>query len=147
MEIGKTSSFASCSPGWSYGLFSVAAPNLPPGFKIDSDRSIWFNHTKLNQSYYTESQWNELTLGFDFENVQFSDEYFIEVTELRKDEDYTIYYTNWTRLFLMGIIPTFLLIYFNYKVSFWEEKDQGLPTYVQFCNWSFVTVDKLWGIS
>ena len=101
-------------------LFIIES-NLPHGFELDTkDNSIWFNHTKLNQSYYTESQWTELTQGFDFNNVQYSNEYHIEVTELRKDADYTIYYTNWTSFFLKGIIPTFLLIYFNYKVSFWE---------------------------
>ena len=99
----------------------ITASNLPQGFELDTtDNSIWFNNTKLNQSYYTESQWTELTQGFDFNNVQYSNEYEIQVTELRKDADYTIYYTNWTSFFLKGIIPTFLLIYFNYKVSFWE---------------------------
>ena len=105
--------------------FSIKEPNLPPGFHLDTtDNSIWFNDTKLNQSYYTESQWTELTQGFDFNNVQYSNELRIEVTELRKDADYTIYYTNWTSFFLKGIIPTFLLIYFNYKVSFLGD---GLP--------------------
>ena len=41
----------------------------------------------------------------------------VAVTDLRRDPDYTIYYTNWTRLLIIGIIPMALLIYFNYKVS------------------------------
>ena len=41
----------------------------------------------------------------------------IQVTELRKDPYYTIYYNNWARLIVIGIAPTIMLIYFNYKVS------------------------------
>ena len=42
---------------------------------------------------------------------------FVQVTNLRKHPDYAIFYTTWTRLFIIGIIPTLLLIYFNYKVG------------------------------
>ena len=42
--------------------------------------------------------------------------YSITVTELRQNPDYMIYYIYWTRLVVMGILPTILLIYFNYKV-------------------------------
>ena len=42
---------------------------------------------------------------------------FIGVTELRRNQDYVTYYTNWTRLVLIGIAPTVLLVYFNYKVN------------------------------
>ena len=42
---------------------------------------------------------------------------FIGVTELRQNQDYVMYYTNWTRLVLIGIVPTVLLVYFNYKVN------------------------------
>ena len=41
----------------------------------------------------------------------------IGVTELRRNQDYVTYYTNWTRLVLIGIAPTVLLVYFNYKVN------------------------------
>ena len=41
----------------------------------------------------------------------------IQVTQLRKDPNYTIYYNNWARLSFIGIVPMILLIYFNYKVS------------------------------
>ena len=41
---------------------------------------------------------------------------YLEVTPLRKDPDYAIYYNNWTRLVVLGIIPFAMLVYFNYKV-------------------------------
>ena len=41
----------------------------------------------------------------------------ITVTELRRDPDYAIYYNNWTRLVILGIIPFAMLVYFNYKVN------------------------------
>ena len=43
-------------------------------------------------------------------------EYSITVTALRQNPEYMIYYIYWTRLVVMGILPTILLIYFNYKV-------------------------------
>ena len=42
---------------------------------------------------------------------------WIGVTDLRSNANYMIYYTQWTQLFVKAIIPTVLLIYFNYKVS------------------------------
>ena len=39
-----------------------------------------------------------------------------QVTWLRMHPYYIIYYNNWTRLIAIGILPTVLLIYFNYKV-------------------------------
>ncbi len=39
------------------------------------------------------------------------------MTELRKNPHYAIYYNNWTRLLVLGIIPAAMLIYFNYKVA------------------------------
>ena len=42
--------------------------------------------------------------------------YSITVTALRQNPEYMIYYIYWTRLVVMGILPTILLIYFNYKV-------------------------------
>ena len=41
----------------------------------------------------------------------------LTITDLRNDPTYIIYYTNWTRLFAIGLIPTTMLIYFNYKVG------------------------------
>ena len=43
-------------------------------------------------------------------------EYGIEVTSLRKNPEYTFYYSYWTRLVVMGVLPIILLIYFNYKI-------------------------------
>ena len=41
---------------------------------------------------------------------------FLSVTELRLHPDYTIYYNNWTRLAVLGIIPAVLLVFFNAKI-------------------------------
>ena len=41
---------------------------------------------------------------------------YLEVTPLRKDPDYAIYYNNWTRLAVLGIVPFALLVYFNTKI-------------------------------
>ena len=38
-------------------------------------------------------------------------------TVLRRNPNYAIYYNNWTRLLVLGIIPAGMLIYFNYKES------------------------------
>ena len=40
----------------------------------------------------------------------------LAVTELRKNPDYTIYYSNWTRLLGIGCIPFAMLIWFNLKI-------------------------------
>ena len=62
---------------------------------------------------------NSLTTGVT-EDTNVEDngyyKYSITVTELRQNPDYMIYYIYWTRLVVMGILPTILLIYFNYKV-------------------------------
>ena len=42
---------------------------------------------------------------------------FVATTELRDDPNYIVYYTNWTRLVAIGLVPTVMLIYFNYKVG------------------------------
>ena len=36
---------------------------------------------------------------------------------MRKNPDYAIYYNNWARLFVLGVIPALMLIYLNYKVK------------------------------
>ena len=40
----------------------------------------------------------------------------LAVTELRKNPDYTIYYSNWTRLLGIGCLPFVMLIWFNLKI-------------------------------
>nr|XP_040571530.1 FMRFamide receptor-like isoform X2 [Lepeophtheirus salmonis] len=49
----------------------------------------------------------------------------IRTTELRKNPDYVIYYNNWVRLMVIGIVPFFLLIYFNYKI-YQDVKDRNI---------------------
>lgn len=91
-------------------------PVLPPGFRLDQDGILFLNDTQLNRSLHTEEEWVDLTGGFNVEDITFNVERRIAVTDLRKNPHYTIYYNNWTRLFVIGIIPYLLLIYFNYKV-------------------------------
>merc|ERR1719295_931798 len=43
----------------------------------------------------------------------------IIVTDFRRNHIYAIYYNNWTRLAVLGIIPAAMLIYFNYKI--WKD--------------------------
>ena len=65
-----------------------------------------FNTTSLSPGDYEET--NNDRKGYY--------EYSITVTALRQNPEYMIYYIYWTRLVVMGILPTILLIYFNYKV-------------------------------
>ena len=41
---------------------------------------------------------------------------YIHATGIRKNEHYSIYYNSWGRLIFLGIFPTFLLIFFNFKI-------------------------------
>lgn len=41
----------------------------------------------------------------------------IQVTAMRKNPNYSIYYNSVARLFVLGIIPAAMLIYLNYKVN------------------------------
>ena len=66
-----------------------------------------FNTTSLSPGDYEET--NNDIKGYY--------EYSITVTALRQNPEYMIYYIYWTRLVVMGILPTILLIYFNYKVG------------------------------
>ena len=97
---------------------TVSNPVLPHGYEFDNvTKTLWFNNTMLNQSFYTEAEWLKITGGYNFDEFLYKKIYYIAVTDLRKNPDYHIYYNNWTRLFLIGIIPTVFLIYFNYKVN------------------------------
>ena len=40
----------------------------------------------------------------------------IKVTNLRLDPYYSIYYNNWARLMVLGVIPFVLVVFFNVKV-------------------------------
>lgn len=55
------------------------------------------------------------------------------MTELRKNPFYAIYYNNWTRLIVLGIIPAAMLIYFNYKVNEASQQLGTLQKGVSFC--------------
>ena len=44
------------------------------------------------------------------------DEPFLAVTDLRLNPDYAIYYNNWARLAVLGIIPAVMLVFFNTKI-------------------------------
>ena len=41
---------------------------------------------------------------------------FLAVTDFRLNPDYAIYYNNWTRLAVLGIIPAVMLVFFNTKI-------------------------------
>ena len=40
----------------------------------------------------------------------------LAVTDLRKNPDYAIYYSNWTRFLCIGGLPFVMLIWFNLKI-------------------------------
>ena len=40
----------------------------------------------------------------------------IDITALRKNPYYVIYYHNWARLAVLGILPFVMLVYFNTKI-------------------------------
>ena len=54
----------------------------------------------------------EVTVEFDSSTGQ----YGLYPTDLRVDPDYAIYYNNFTRLAILGIIPVFMLLFFNAKI-------------------------------
>jgi hypothetical protein len=93
---------------------SVIYPKLPSDWSLDFTNGLMFNGSLVNRTHHTDEEWFNMTGGFDFDDISY--EHRIAVTALRKNPDYTIYYNNWTRLFVIGIVPTILLIYFNYKV-------------------------------
>ena len=58
----------------------------------------------------------EAEIRYDSNSTDYPNEPYLEVTPLRKDPDYAIYYNNWTRLAVLGILPFLLLVYFNTKI-------------------------------
>ena len=54
----------------------------------------------------------EATVEFDNSTGQ----YGLYPTDLRVDSDYTLYYLNFTRLTILGIIPVVMLLFFNAKI-------------------------------
>lgn len=57
----------------------------------------------------------EATVKFN-EKSEDPDKPHLAVTDFRLNPDYAIYYNNWTRLAILGIIPAVLLIFFNAKI-------------------------------
>ena len=94
-------------------------PVLPNGFSVGENDTLWLNETRVDKSSLSEADWRVITNGNgdSFDDILYEVTHTITVTDMRKNPAYTIYYTNWTRLILIGIIPTILLIYFNYKVG------------------------------
>ena len=58
----------------------------------------------------------EAEIRYESNSTDYPNEPYLEVTPLRKDPDYAIYYNNWTRLAVLGILPFLLLVYFNTKI-------------------------------
>jgi len=67
---------------------------------------------------------------FESEVVYEEDNSMIMVTELRKNKNYTVYYQNWTRLFVLGLVPMLLLIFLNVRVfiAIHSRKSSGKET-------------------
>ena len=58
----------------------------------------------------------EAETKYDTNSTDYPNEPYLDVTPLRKDPDYAIYYNNWARLAVLGIVPFLLLVYFNTKI-------------------------------
>ena len=77
----------------------------------------------------------EATVKFD-EKSEDPDKPHLAVTNFRLNPDYAIYYNNWTRLAILGIIPAVLLIFFNAKiyqdirVSIFSSENRGEYKYI-----------------
>ena len=76
--------------------------NLPDGYHLHKDGTV------TSEGIVVEN--------FTQDDLDFDYDYQIGITPLRNNPYYTIYYINWIRFFILGIIPTVLLIYFNYKI-------------------------------
>ena len=84
-------------------LLSVGV-NIPKFFESSVDQQLQFPNGTVASPNFTDV------------NASLKMVSVISPTKLRSDPYYVIYYSNWTRLITMGLIPTVLLIYFNYKV-------------------------------
>ena len=96
-----------------------------PNAKIMRNDSMKFKLILLSHRVELSTNSTNETIGRRIDSLSEIDnsteivgfEHYITTTSLRRDPYYTIYYTNWTRLILIGVLPILLLIYFNYKVS------------------------------
>lgn len=93
-------------------------PILGDGFSLDDNGTLYYDDIQLQKDLLTPEDWYRVTAqnGFTFDDIVYEETHSISITEMRKDPAYIIYYQNWTRLVVMGLLPTLLLIYFNYKV-------------------------------
>ena len=66
------------------------------------------------------------------------DEPFLAVTDLRLNPDYAIYYNNWARLAVLGIIPAVMLVFFNTKIY---QDIRVCLLYAHFCLCALLSVD------
>ena len=72
----------------------------------------------------------EATTAYVSHGGEESDETLIlHVTELRLDPNYVIYYINWARLIVLGIIPVGAVLFFNVKV--YQKKRVSMPIYTK----------------
>lgn len=53
---------------------------------------------------------------FESEVVYDGENSRIGLTALRRDNNYAVYYQNWTRFFVLGLVPMLLLIFLNVRV-------------------------------
>ena len=109
---------------------------LDTHFSIGHNNTLLYDETNLTNYYgnqfksqnpnITEEEiyhWLGVLIEENQNKVKFTEGLYstqapsITVTGLRKNAYYVIYYTQWTSLGFKAIIPTILLIYFNYKVS------------------------------
>lgn len=87
--------------------------------------TAFVTHTTIRTNSYFITHGNHTIMVYNLSELNGTDYYYmpveesesIGVTDLRKDADYTIYYNNWTRFIFIGVLPVWLLIFFNYKVG------------------------------
>ena len=83
--------------------------------KIDNDKTVCIGIGSISKNKVR--YFRILTIYYVLRHL-IPHEYFLQiaVTAMRKNPVYAIYYNNWARLFILGIIPAAMLIYLNYKV-------------------------------
>ena len=104
--------FSTGNEYWSFpGEFEHNGSHIFVNSETSANRTLYKHISELNST----SEWEVL---FDGSRYDMNPRVGIVITWLRNHPRYMKYYTHWTQLFVKAIIPTVLLIYFNYKVSF-----------------------------
>ena len=88
--------------------------------KIDNDKTVCIGTTSASFQFLKIKLGTlEILTIYYVLRHRIPHRYFLQiaVTAMRKNPVYAIYYNNWARLFILGIIPAAMLIYLNYKVS------------------------------